>query len=114
MSAILSEIQAILEGKAEGRYGLSHINQQQHALQAAWLAEQEGRGDALVTASLLHDIGHMIHDLGENPANFLWAWGQGADAALPDFATLHGKRGIAIAGALILGGVALSQQKAAR
>ncbi len=68
MSAILSEIQAILEGKAEGRYGLSHINQKQHALQAAWLAEKEGRGDALITASLLHDIGHMIHTLGENPA----------------------------------------------
>jgi phosphonate degradation associated HDIG domain protein len=69
MSAILTEIQAILEGRAEGRYGLSHINQQQHALQAAWLAEKDGRGDALVTASLLHDIGHMIHDLGDNPAD---------------------------------------------
>ena len=68
MAAILAEIQDILEGRAEGRYGLSHINQKQHALQAAWLAEKEGRGDALVTASLLHDIGHMIHSLGENPA----------------------------------------------
>lgn len=69
MSAILSEIQEILEGRAEGRYGLSHINQKQHALQAAWLAEREGRSDALVTAALLHDIGHMIHSLGENPAD---------------------------------------------
>ena len=37
---IVSDIQALLEGKAEGRYGLTFINQQQHALQAAWLAEQ--------------------------------------------------------------------------
>lgn len=68
MAPIVAEIQALLEGKAEGRYGLSFINQQQHALQAAWLAEKEARGDALVTAALLHDVGHLIHDLGENPA----------------------------------------------
>ena len=66
---ILSDIQALLEGKAEGRYGLTFINQQQHALQAAWLAEQEARGDALVTAALLHDIGHLVHNLGDNPAD---------------------------------------------
>ena len=66
---IMSEIQTLLEGKAEGRYGLTFINQQQHALQAAWCAEQEARGDALVTAALLHDIGHLVHNLGDNPAD---------------------------------------------
>jgi phosphonate degradation associated HDIG domain protein len=66
---IAPEIQALLEGKAEGRYGLTFINQQQHALQAAWLAEKEGRSDALVTAALLHDIGHLVHNLGVNPAD---------------------------------------------
>lgn len=69
MNPILSEIQGLLEGRAEGRYGLSLINQQQHALQAAWLAEREERGDAMVAASLLHDIGHLVHNLGENPAD---------------------------------------------
>ena len=68
MTDITADIQALLEQKASGRYGLSLINQQQHALQAAWLAEREGRGDALIVASLLHDIGHMVHELGENPA----------------------------------------------
>ena len=53
-----------------------------------------------------HEVNRVRVDLGENPANFLWAWGQGADAALPDFATLHGKRGIAIAGAPLVRGVA--------
>lgn len=66
---ILTDIQFLLEQKASGRYGLTLINQQQHALQAAWLAEQEGKGDALVVAALLHDIGHMVHELGENPAD---------------------------------------------
>lgn len=68
MPPILSDIQTLLEGKAEGRYGLSFINQQQHALQAAWLAEREGHDDAMVTAALLHDIGHLVHKLGDNPA----------------------------------------------
>lgn len=66
---ILAEIQRLLEQKASGRYGLSLINQQQHALQGAWLAEGEDKGDAMVVAALLHDIGHMVHDLGESPAD---------------------------------------------
>nr|WP_294554005.1 phosphonate degradation HD-domain oxygenase [uncultured Rhodopila sp.] len=61
-------IAALIDGKGEGRYGLSGINQRAHALQAAWLAERSGCGAALIVASLLHDIGHMVHDLGENPA----------------------------------------------
>src|SRR5215468_12745189 len=51
-----------------GRYGLSAINQLQHALQAATLAEADNAPPATVLASLLHDVGHMIHDLGEDPA----------------------------------------------
>lgn len=66
---ILNEIQRLLEQKASGRYGLTLINQQQHALQGALLAEQEGKDDAMVVAALLHDIGHMVHDLGDNPAD---------------------------------------------
>jgi len=45
---LLNEIQGLLEQKASGRYGLSLINQQQHALQGGWLAEQEGMGDAMI------------------------------------------------------------------
>ena len=69
MTDILAEIRRLLEHKASGRYGLTLINQQQHALQAACLAEREGKGDALIVAALLHDVGHMVHDLGENPAD---------------------------------------------
>ena len=58
----------LLSLKAEGRYGLSDINQKQHALQSGWLAERLGCPEPLIVASLLHDIGHMVHDLGENPA----------------------------------------------
>jgi [1-hydroxy-2-(trimethylamino)ethyl]phosphonate dioxygenase len=59
----------IYEHKATGRYGLSDVNQLQHALQSAALAEKSGKSAAFVVAALLHDVGHMIHDLGEDPAS---------------------------------------------
>ena len=58
----------IYVGRATRRYGLSAINQLQHALQAAALAESDGAPPATVLASLLHDVGHMVHELGEDPA----------------------------------------------
>jgi phosphonate degradation associated HDIG domain protein len=64
----LQRIAELLTLTAEGQYGLAAITQKQHALQAALLAERQGCSAALVTASLLHDIGHLVHDLGENPA----------------------------------------------
>ncbi len=76
----LQRIIELLTLRADGLYGLSDVNQRQHALQAAWLAEQTGGSDALVVASLLHDVGHMVHDLGDNPAE------QGVD-------DLHEQRG---------------------
>lgn len=63
------ELLDIFVGRATRRYGLSDINQLQHALQAAALAEADGATPATVLASLLHDVGHMIHDLGEDPAS---------------------------------------------
>ena len=64
----LERIADLLTLKANEQYGLTDITQRQHALQAAWLAEKTGCPDSLVVASLLHDIGHLVHDLGDNPA----------------------------------------------
>ena len=61
-------IGGIIDGKGHRLYGLSAVNQRAHALQAALLAEQAGCDAALIAACLLHDIGHMVHDLGEDPA----------------------------------------------
>ena len=63
------ELLEIFVGRATRRYGLSEINQLQHALQSAALAEADGAPPATVLAALLHDVGHMIHDLGEDPAS---------------------------------------------
>src|SRR5438128_11013140 len=63
------ELLDIFVGRATRRYGLSEINQLQHALQAAALAEADDATPTTVLASLLHDVGHMIHELGEDPAS---------------------------------------------
>jgi phosphonate degradation associated HDIG domain protein len=65
---VAAMIVQLIDGKGEGQYGLSSVNQRAHALQAALLAEQSGCDSALITAALVHDIGHMVHDLGEDPA----------------------------------------------
>ncbi|MAB14091.1 phytanoyl-CoA dioxygenase family protein [Parvibaculum sp.] len=64
----VDEITQIYTERATSRYGLEDINQLQHALQSAALAETNGEAPALILAALLHDVGHMIHKLGENPA----------------------------------------------
>ena len=68
LSRLQAEIEAIYAERANLRYGLEDISQLQHALQSAALAEAGGEAPALVLAALLHDVGHMIHKLGENPA----------------------------------------------
>lgn len=65
---IAARLTDLLEGKGQRRYGLSGVNQLQHALQAALLAQNAGCAPSLVAAALLHDIGHMVHGLGEDPA----------------------------------------------
>ena len=64
----IATIVELIAGKGERQYGLSAINQRAHALQAAHLAEQAGCEPGLIVAALVHDIGHMVHDLGEDPA----------------------------------------------
>ena len=44
------------------------VSQTEHALQTAWAAEKAGAGAALITAALLHDVGHLLHHLGEECA----------------------------------------------
>jgi phosphonate degradation associated HDIG domain protein len=43
------------------------VTQLEHALQTAHLAEQSDASDELVTACLLHDLGHLLNEQGETP-----------------------------------------------
>ncbi len=58
---------------AEAYFG-EPVSQQEHALQAAFLAELAHAPDALIVAALLHDIGHLVHGESEDIAE------QGVDA----------------------------------
>ncbi len=55
----------LLEKAAARRYGGEPVSQLEHALQCAHQAEQAQVPDDLVVAALLHDLGHLLHDLGE-------------------------------------------------
>ena len=49
-------------------YGGEAVTQLEHALQAAQLAEQEDSPSHEIVSALLHDVGHLIHDLGDDCA----------------------------------------------
>lgn len=63
----LQQIRAAFARRGNESYG-EGVSQTEHALQAGWLAEQAGAPAALIVAALLHDIGHLIHDLPEDIA----------------------------------------------
>lgn len=49
-------------------YGREAVTQLEHALQCATLAAAEQRTHELIAACLLHDFGHLVHNLGEDVA----------------------------------------------
>jgi predicted HD phosphohydrolase len=63
----LADIEALFARRGAEQYSGEPVTQLEHALQCATLAEAEGADDELVTAALLHDIGHLTQDLGDSP-----------------------------------------------
>jgi phosphonate degradation associated HDIG domain protein len=68
MAIEFDQIVPLLQTRGAEQYGSEAVSQLEHALQCATLAEQAGAGAELITAALLHDFGHLIHDLGDDPA----------------------------------------------
>lgn len=66
---IVEEIIQLFATRGDSAYIGEAVSQREHALQAAALAEQDGASDSLVVAALLHDIGHLLHNLPENSAD---------------------------------------------
>lgn len=67
MKLTMAGIKALFESHGACQYSGEPVTQLAHALQTAQLAEQAQAGAALITASLLHDLGHMSNALGDTP-----------------------------------------------
>lgn len=67
MAFSLGDIEPLFSDRGGRQYTGEPVTHLQHALQTAWLAEQACASDELVTACLLHDLGHLLNDKGETP-----------------------------------------------
>ena len=67
MALTIRDIERVFDEHGHLGYAGEPVTQLAHALQAATLAEADGADDALVTATLLHDLGHMLNLQGETP-----------------------------------------------
>ena len=67
MGISLADIERLFADHGNIEYGGEGVTQLEHALQAAQLAEHEGASGELVTATFLHDLGHLLNLQGETP-----------------------------------------------
>ena len=73
---IIAEIEEVFERYRNIAYLGEGVTQLEHALQSAYEAEKARASDALITAALLHDIGHMVHELPMEDENYVGFWNQ--------------------------------------
>ncbi|HBN76341.1 MAG TPA: metal-dependent phosphohydrolase [Planctomycetaceae bacterium] len=59
----VDDVLLLFQSRGDSQYGGEAVTQLEHALQAATLAEAAGASAALITAALLHDVGHLLHEL---------------------------------------------------
>ena len=64
--ADIERIMELLGQRGHSQYGSESVTQLEHALQAATLAESESAEPSLIAAALLHDLGHLLHDLPDD------------------------------------------------
>jgi phosphonate degradation associated HDIG domain protein len=69
LNPITTQILDLFEKNGGSMYGGEAVTQLEHALQCATLAKNNNASDELITASLLHDIGHLLHDLADDASD---------------------------------------------
>ncbi|PSN19347.1 phosphohydrolase [filamentous cyanobacterium CCP5] len=68
---MVTSLQSILDlygDRGQAQYGGEAVSQLEHALQSAHLAELADQPPELVAACFFHDLGHLVHPLGEDVA----------------------------------------------
>ena len=63
----LEDIELLFARHGSAQYSGEPVTQIEHALQTAYLAEQSEASDELVTACLLHDLGHLLYFADPTP-----------------------------------------------
>ncbi len=66
IESAVEQIVCLFEERGDSAYGFEAVSQREHALQTANLARQSGADPALVVAALLHDVGHLLHQLPDD------------------------------------------------
>jgi phosphonate degradation associated HDIG domain protein len=67
MALKIADIEKLFRDHGHIAYSGEGVSQLEHALQAAQLAENDNAPMELVTAALLHDLGHLLNRQGETP-----------------------------------------------
>ncbi len=81
--SVIDEIFETFEKRGGGMYSGEPVTQLEHALQCAELARKASASDALVTAALLHDYGHLLNK------DDAMAAGAGEDLVHEEIAATH-------------------------
>jgi len=67
-NSIIDQIFAVFRERGGRDYG-ECVSVLEHSLQTAYAAEQDGASPTLIAAAVLHDYGHLIHELPEDIAD---------------------------------------------
>ena len=80
--AVVEKVFSRFRDRGHMQYGET-VTEAQHALQCATFAEKSGEPSAVIVACLLHDYGHLCHEMGEDIAD------RGVDAQHEDIGAAH-------------------------
>ena len=69
MALTLTDIEQLFIRRGHEQYTGEPVTHMEHALQSATLGERAGASDGLITAALLHDLGHLLHDMPGTPSS---------------------------------------------
>lgn len=70
MTPTVDEIASMFTDRGSQTYLGERVSIAEHMLQTAHAAERDGAAPQLVVAALLHDVGHLVHVMAENSADF--------------------------------------------
>ena len=63
---VVAKLLELFRQRGDSGYGNEAVTQLEHALQAATLAMEANATSELIAAALLHDVGHLLHELPDD------------------------------------------------